>query len=347
MRGRRARRAAGARRDRRCRCAGKPLRDKIVLRLIAVNRALHFVGLGAAGRRDPAVQRQPRRPARRRPARRRRRHRRVRQRRGHAAATGSPHRIDELFTLRSGRLHLFAAIALVYAMVEGIEAVGPVVRSAGPNTSRCRHRVAAAARGLRAEPPRDAHRHRLRRRLLQVAAAPSGPRRATGAQLVRDAVRRLPPPPFDGLPTSPGQRRARAALRGAADFRARRARRVRLLIKHPIDDLVSDSSALPASPTPTCCATPRRGCRQRVGAGARGRRAAHRGLRPSRLSPGAPRTRSSPSPMPGATPGAQRREVVGSPTPTPSPRGQPSALAEAIRRCFRPGRSGAAPSLMP
>ena len=30
---------------------GKPLRDKIVLRLIAVNRALHFVVLGAAGRR--------------------------------------------------------------------------------------------------------------------------------------------------------------------------------------------------------------------------------------------------------------------------------------------------------
>ena len=43
---------------------------------------------------------------------------------GAATAAASPHRIDELFTLRSSRLHLFAAIALVYALVEGIEAVG-------------------------------------------------------------------------------------------------------------------------------------------------------------------------------------------------------------------------------
>jgi uncharacterized membrane protein (DUF2068 family) len=103
---------------------GKPLRDKIVLRLIAVNRALHFVGLALLGiaillfsanradLRDLVL--------------------RViadvtgESSTGTGAANGHglTHRIDELFTLRSSRLHLFAAIALIYAMVEGIEAVG-------------------------------------------------------------------------------------------------------------------------------------------------------------------------------------------------------------------------------
>ena len=101
---------------------GRPLRDKIVLRLIAVNRALHFVGLGllalaillfAANRDD------------------------LRSTvlkvvadvgggtSSHTEAShGLGHSIDNLFTLDSGRLHLFAAIALVYAVVEGVEAVG-------------------------------------------------------------------------------------------------------------------------------------------------------------------------------------------------------------------------------
>jgi uncharacterized membrane protein (DUF2068 family) len=102
---------------------GKPLRDKIVLRLIAVNRALHFLGLGLLGTaillfsanradlRDVVL--------------------RIvadvsGESTGGSASSGSglTHRIDELFTLRSSRLHLFAAIALLYAAVEGVEAVG-------------------------------------------------------------------------------------------------------------------------------------------------------------------------------------------------------------------------------
>jgi uncharacterized membrane protein (DUF2068 family) len=43
---------------------------------------------------------------------------------GSGSEHGLTHRIDQLFSLRSSRLHLFAAIALVYAIVEGLEAVG-------------------------------------------------------------------------------------------------------------------------------------------------------------------------------------------------------------------------------
>jgi uncharacterized membrane protein (DUF2068 family) len=101
---------------------GRPLRDKIVLRLIAVNRALHFVVLGllavaillfSANRNDlrdtvtkiiadlgtGTAQ-------------------------GNGVHSGLAGEIDKLFTLDSSRLHLFAAIAAVYALVEGVEAVG-------------------------------------------------------------------------------------------------------------------------------------------------------------------------------------------------------------------------------
>jgi uncharacterized membrane protein (DUF2068 family) len=103
---------------------GKPLRDKIILRLIAVNRALHFAGLALLGiaillfsanradLRDVVL-------------------RVIADVTGESSTgagavngRGLTHRIDELFTLRSSRLHLFAAIALIYAAVEGIEAVG-------------------------------------------------------------------------------------------------------------------------------------------------------------------------------------------------------------------------------
>jgi uncharacterized membrane protein (DUF2068 family) len=101
---------------------GRPLRDKIVLRLIAVDRALHFVGLALlavaillfsanrADLRDVVL--------------------RVtaditgESANGAGARHGITHRLDELFSLRSSRLHLFAAIAIVYALVEGVEAVG-------------------------------------------------------------------------------------------------------------------------------------------------------------------------------------------------------------------------------
>jgi uncharacterized membrane protein (DUF2068 family) len=101
---------------------GKPLRDKIVLRLIAVDRALHFLGLAlvgiaillfAANRADlrATVLKV------------------VADLGGGTTANGDAshglqHTVDELFSLQSGRLHLFAAIALLYAAIEGIEAVG-------------------------------------------------------------------------------------------------------------------------------------------------------------------------------------------------------------------------------
>lgn len=102
---------------------GRPLRDKIVLRLIAINRALHFVGLALlavaillfsanrADLRDTVL--------------------RVTAdltgesaNGGAAAKHGITHRLDQLFSLRTSRLHLFAAIAIVYAVIEGVEAVG-------------------------------------------------------------------------------------------------------------------------------------------------------------------------------------------------------------------------------
>jgi uncharacterized membrane protein (DUF2068 family) len=101
---------------------GRPLRDRVVLRLIAINRALHFVGLALLGiaillfsanradLRDVVL--------------------RVtadvtgESANGSGSQHGLTHRIDELFSLRSSRLHLFAAIAIVYALVEGLEAVG-------------------------------------------------------------------------------------------------------------------------------------------------------------------------------------------------------------------------------
>jgi uncharacterized membrane protein (DUF2068 family) len=102
---------------------GKPLRDKIVLRLIAINRALHFVVLALLGsiilifsaNREQlrstfykvtadltggAISGE-----------------------GHAQH-GLLHELDRLFTTSSTNLHLLGAIFLAYALVEGIEAVG-------------------------------------------------------------------------------------------------------------------------------------------------------------------------------------------------------------------------------
>jgi uncharacterized membrane protein (DUF2068 family) len=102
---------------------GRPLRDKIVLRLIAINRAVHFVVLGLLGVAILLF-------ASRRAAFRDRVYRVVTDLQGGAVAGGghSHHgllgEIDKAFSLQSSRLHLFAAVILVYAAVEGIEAVG-------------------------------------------------------------------------------------------------------------------------------------------------------------------------------------------------------------------------------
>jgi uncharacterized membrane protein (DUF2068 family) len=102
---------------------GKPLRDKIVLRLIAIDRAFHFLVLGGLGAlvlvfsadrqtlhdtfyrvladlQGGVVSGQ--------------RH----------ATHGLLHELDTLFTTSSAHLHLLAAVLLGYGLVEGIEAVG-------------------------------------------------------------------------------------------------------------------------------------------------------------------------------------------------------------------------------
>jgi uncharacterized membrane protein (DUF2068 family) len=101
---------------------GRPLRDKIVLRVIAVDRAFHFVVLGLLGLAILLF-------ASHRESFRARFYRVVTDLQGGVAGSGRVHHgllgeIDKAFTLQSSRLHLFAAIILVYAAVEGIEAVG-------------------------------------------------------------------------------------------------------------------------------------------------------------------------------------------------------------------------------
>lgn len=101
---------------------GRPLRDLIVLRAIAINRAIHFVVLGllgaailvfSANRADlhDTV------------------YRVIADLQGGVssdaeAKTGLLHQVDRLFSLQSSRLHLFAVVAIAYAGIEGVEAVG-------------------------------------------------------------------------------------------------------------------------------------------------------------------------------------------------------------------------------
>ena len=102
---------------------GRPLRDKIILRLIAVNRAVHFFVLGLLGVAILLF-------ASHRATFRDRFYRVLTDLQGGAVAggghghTGLLGEIDKLFTLQSSRLHLFGIVLLVYAAVEGIEAVG-------------------------------------------------------------------------------------------------------------------------------------------------------------------------------------------------------------------------------
>ena len=101
---------------------GRPLRDMIVLRAIAVNRAAHFVVLALLSVAILAFS-----------ANRAQLHDTVYRviadlqggvSSGAEAKTGLLHTIDRLFSLQSGKLHLFAIVALIYALVEGVEAVG-------------------------------------------------------------------------------------------------------------------------------------------------------------------------------------------------------------------------------
>jgi uncharacterized membrane protein (DUF2068 family) len=102
---------------------GKPLRDKIVLRIIAVNRALHFLVLSLvalvifvfASHRDTL-----RGPF----------YRTLADLQTGASADapasrhGLLHDVERAFSLRSDTLKLVAAVFVVYALVEGLEAYG-------------------------------------------------------------------------------------------------------------------------------------------------------------------------------------------------------------------------------
>jgi uncharacterized membrane protein (DUF2068 family) len=101
---------------------GKPLRDKVVLRLIAIDRAFHFVVLVALGllvllfAADRATLRDTF-------------YKVITDLQGGVAASqahthGILHEIDNAFTTSSSHLHLVGAVLLVYGAVEGIEAVG-------------------------------------------------------------------------------------------------------------------------------------------------------------------------------------------------------------------------------
>jgi uncharacterized membrane protein (DUF2068 family) len=101
---------------------GRPLRDKIVLRLIAIDRAVHFVVLGLLGIAILLF-------ASHRESFRDRFYRVVTDLQGGVAGGGRVHQgllgeIDKAFTLQSSRLQVFAVIVLAYAAVEGVEAVG-------------------------------------------------------------------------------------------------------------------------------------------------------------------------------------------------------------------------------
>jgi len=102
---------------------GKPLRDKIVLRLIAVDRAFHLVALSALGvlvllfAADRSTLRATF-------------YRVLADLQGGVASeqshasSGLLHDLNNAFTTSSSHLHLLGAVLLAYAAVEGIEAVG-------------------------------------------------------------------------------------------------------------------------------------------------------------------------------------------------------------------------------
>jgi uncharacterized membrane protein (DUF2068 family) len=102
---------------------GRPLRERIVLRLIAVDRAFHFVALAALGvlvlvfASDRTTLRATF-------------YKVVADLQGGVvsdqshATHGLLHELDNAFTTSSSHLHLLGTVLLLYAAVEGIEAVG-------------------------------------------------------------------------------------------------------------------------------------------------------------------------------------------------------------------------------
>jgi uncharacterized membrane protein (DUF2068 family) len=103
---------------------GKPLRDKVVLRLIAINRAFHFLILGLLGTAIllfAANEAQLKDTF----------YRVIADLQNgvgggpiQVGKTGLVHELDRLFTLKSTTLQLVGAAVWGYAIVEGVEAVG-------------------------------------------------------------------------------------------------------------------------------------------------------------------------------------------------------------------------------
>jgi uncharacterized membrane protein (DUF2068 family) len=102
---------------------GRPLRDRVVLRLIAVNRAVHFLILGALA--ILAFVFASHRSELQGPV-----SRAIADLQGGVLAGdnhskhGLLHQIDKLFSLDSSTIRLFGVAVAVYALVEGVEAVG-------------------------------------------------------------------------------------------------------------------------------------------------------------------------------------------------------------------------------
>jgi uncharacterized membrane protein (DUF2068 family) len=102
---------------------GRALRDRVVLRIIAIDRAIHFLVLAALAvavflfaahelrvrdafyRVVNAIQGTTGAPS-------------------HAAGHGFLHTVEHVFTLKSSTLYAVAAAAAAYAVLEGVEAVG-------------------------------------------------------------------------------------------------------------------------------------------------------------------------------------------------------------------------------
>jgi uncharacterized membrane protein (DUF2068 family) len=104
---------------------GRPLHDRIVLRLIAIDRAIHFLVLGLLGiavllfASDRASLKEAY-------------YRILSALQGGVAGgpvqtsghVGILHELDKLFTLSTGTLHVVAVALLAYGLLEGVEAVG-------------------------------------------------------------------------------------------------------------------------------------------------------------------------------------------------------------------------------
>ena len=167
---------------------GRPLRDRFVLRLIAVDRVIHFLLIGAVGvaiflfanHRDQLKGN----------------YTRILNRLQAAfggpltdSPTGLLHDLDRLFAVPTGKLYLYGAAIALYAIVNGVEAVGLWRRPA-------LGRIPDPGRDGSVRPHRNPRtvRPRLRAENPYAAAEPRRP---------RVSVVRAPPPSASGAAAAP------------------------------------------------------------------------------------------------------------------------------------------------